>query len=246
MIPNSRPLFLDVPHAPHALCSITYMAFSAHEAAKLWRMNITAKSFPISDVADVAGVAAKIRAVPAYHLIVQFPPMPVTTPSKGKKSGWNHPRVKERKHRIGRPNGRPSSRDSWRFLPKSGPCQGSAPTPQLEKRRTPVTEANVDQSAEKRRRPKRIHVRLTAAEYDHALNQARIANLRPATMLRELALGADLRAVPRFPNDVYRAIKSLAGNLNQLAHQANMGRVDTGSVEALRQSVEALLKKLHG
>ena len=241
---NSRPLFLDVPHAPQASYSITYMAFSAHEPAKLWRMNITAKSFHIS---DVAGVAAKIRAVPAYHLIVQFPPMSVTTPSKGKNSGWNHPRVKERKQRIGRPSGRPMQTESLAISLRDLVYVRALPRhPRLKKRRTPVTEANVQHNPAKRRRPKRIHVRLTATEYDHAVNQARIANLRPATMLRELALGADLRAVPRFPNDVYRAIKSLTSNLNQLAHQANMGRVDTGSVEALRQSVEALLKKLHG
>jgi len=95
-----------------------------------------------------------------------------------------------------------------------------------------------------RPRPLRVNVRYSVDEYHHLIEQARIANLRPATFLRGLSLGSRLRAVPRFPEEVYRSIRSLGGNLNQLAKQANMGRVDTRAVEALERAVNDLLRVL--
>ena len=77
-----------------------------------------------------------------------------------------------------------------------------------------------------RRRPKRVNVRFTIEEYGHLWEQCRITNLKPAGFLRSLAMGVRLRAIPRFPEDVQRVLKSFGGNLNQLAHQANLGRVD--------------------
>ena len=71
-----------------------------------------------------------------------------------------------------------------------------------------------------------------------------IANLKPAALLRELSLGSCLTAGPPLPKDVYRAIRSFGGNLNQLAHQANMGHGNPKQVEALRASVDDLLKAL--
>ena len=97
-----------------------------------------------------------------------------------------------------------------------------------------------------RRRPNRVHVRLTREEYEHLKELARLANQRPATLTRGLITGARLRAVPKFPDEVYRAIRSLSGNLNQLAHQANMGRVDLQEVTALRVLMEELLTILLG
>jgi hypothetical protein len=97
-----------------------------------------------------------------------------------------------------------------------------------------------------RRRPYRVNVRLTREEYGHLREQARLANQRPATLTRGLIMGARLKAVPKFPDEVYRAIRSLSGNLNQLAHQANMGRVDRDEVGVLRVLMEELLRILLG
>ncbi|MEJ2367534.1 MAG: plasmid mobilization relaxosome protein MobC [Acidobacteriota bacterium] len=100
-----------------------------------------------------------------------------------------------------------------------------------------------DLLAEKmRRRPRRVHVRFTLEEYGHLREQARITNQRPATLMRGLVLGLQLRPVPRLPEDVQRAVKSFGRNLNQLAHQANMGRVDQREVEALRKEITHLLR----
>ena len=92
-----------------------------------------------------------------------------------------------------------------------------------------------------RRRPYRVNVRFSNEEYGHLWEQCRIVRRSPAGFLRSLAAGAKLRPVPRFPDDVQRAIKSLGGNLNQLAHQANMGRVEKNEVEALRETIGWLL-----
>ncbi len=97
-----------------------------------------------------------------------------------------------------------------------------------------------------RRRPHRVNVRFSKEEYGHLREQARIANQRPATLMRGLAMGAQLRAVPRLPEDVQRAMKSFGGNLNQLAHQANLGRVEKKEVDALRTDVAALLQAIQG
>ena len=107
-----------------------------------------------------------------------------------------------------------------------------------------MTEQATESKESNRRRPCRVNVRFTREEYGHLREQARITNQAPATMMRGLALGAQLRAVPRLPEDVQRALKSFGGNLNQLAHQANLGRVDKGEVEALRGEVSSLLSAI--
>jgi hypothetical protein len=91
------------------------------------------------------------------------------------------------------------------------------------------------------KRPHRVNVRFSNEEYGHLWEQCRIVRQSPAGLLRSLAAGARLRPVTRFPDDVQRAIKSLGGNLNQLAHQANMGRVDKSEVESLREGIARLL-----
>ena len=96
-----------------------------------------------------------------------------------------------------------------------------------------------------RKRPHRLTLRLSTEELRHIREQADIANLRPARFARELCMGACLRPVPRFPKEVYRAVRSFGNNLNQLARQANMGEAYQGAVDALRRSVEELLKALH-
>ena len=97
-----------------------------------------------------------------------------------------------------------------------------------------------------RRRPCRVNVRFTREEYGHLWEQARITNQPPATMMRGLVLGIHLKPVPRLPEDVQRALKSFGGNLNQLAHQANLGHVDKAEVEALRGEVSQLLGAVRG
>ena len=104
-----------------------------------------------------------------------------------------------------------------------------------------MTDSSHTSSLKLRKRPYRINVRLTNDEYDHARGQAEIVNRKPAALLRALLMGERLKAIPRLPPDVQRAIKSFGGNLNQLAHQANMGRVDKSQVDALRKDIDALL-----
>ena len=94
------------------------------------------------------------------------------------------------------------------------------------------------------KRPYRVNVRFTSEEYGHLWEQCRIAREKPARFLRSLAGGVRLRPVARFPEDVQRALKSLGGNLNQLTHQANMGRVDKKEVELLRAAVNELLQAI--
>lgn len=96
------------------------------------------------------------------------------------------------------------------------------------------------------KRPHRVNVRFTPEEYKHIKEQARIANKGLAEWLRGLAMGQHFLPVPRFPEDVQRALKSFGGNLNQLAHQANMGRVDKKEVEALRGEASVLLGAIRG
>lgn len=95
-----------------------------------------------------------------------------------------------------------------------------------------------------RRRPNRVHVRFTTAEYEHLQRQARLANVKPAALLRELSMGSCLTPVPQLPKEVFRTIRSFGGNLNQLARQANMGNGSPKQVEALRSSVDDLLRIL--
>ena len=107
-----------------------------------------------------------------------------------------------------------------------------------------MTETALTIQPKPRKRPNRVSVRFTNEEYEHVRGQAEIVDRNPASLLRALSMGQELRPVPRFPPDVQRAIKSLGGNLNQLAHQANVGRVDKSQVEALRAEVETLLQAL--
>lgn len=96
-----------------------------------------------------------------------------------------------------------------------------------------------------RRRPHRVHVRFMIEEYEHLKRQAQVANLKPATLLRELAMGSCLTPASPLPPEVFRALRSFGGNLNQLARQANMGYGDPRQVEALRASVDELLNAIH-
>ena len=107
--------------------------------------------------------------------------------------------------------------------------------------------SDTDQVALRRIRPRphRVNVRYSAEEYRHVLEQARIVNRRPGTFLRDLSLGSTLRPTPRLPKEVYRAVCSFGNNLNQLARQANVGQAHLAAVEALRRSVDDLLKALH-
>ena len=107
-----------------------------------------------------------------------------------------------------------------------------------------MSEADPTLSPKTGKRPYRVHVRFSRDEYGHLREQCRIVNLGPAGLLRALAAGFRLQPIPRLPEDVQRALKSFGGNLNQLAHQANMGRVDSREVEALRSEVAGLLRAI--
>lgn len=95
-----------------------------------------------------------------------------------------------------------------------------------------------------RKRPHRIHVRMTQEEYDQVCEQAQIVNRKPAAFIRALSMGEAMKPVPRFPPDVQRAIKSFGPNLNQLSHAANRGVLDKKEVDKLRESVSELLEAL--
>ena len=107
-----------------------------------------------------------------------------------------------------------------------------------------MKETSREGSSKPRKRPHRVHVRMTQEEYDQVREQAQIVNKKPATFLRALSMGEPLRPVPRFPPDVQRAIKSFGPNLNQLSHAANRGVLDKGEVDKLRKSVSELLEAL--
>ena len=100
------------------------------------------------------------------------------------------------------------------------------------------------ETEKKRPRPYRFAVRLSQEEHAHIVEQAKIVSRTPPDMLRVLGLGQRLKPVARWPEDVFRAIKSFGNNLNQLAHQANVGHVDAQSVETLQAEVEELLERL--
>ena len=107
-----------------------------------------------------------------------------------------------------------------------------------------MKETSREGSPKPRKRPHRVHVRMTQEEYNLICEQAQIVNKKPAAFLRALSMGESLRPVPRFPPDVHRAIKSFGPNLNQLSHAANRGVLDKAEVEKLRHSVSELLEAL--
>jgi len=121
---------------------------------------------------------------------------------------------------------------------------GLCPGTPIAIRRRSMSETPEMGPEKRRKRPKRVNVRFTEEEYSHLLEKANIVNKRPASFARAILMGEPMKAVPRFPQDVQRAIKSFDPNLNQLAHQSNMGRVDKREVDALRDSVNLLLEKL--
>lgn len=90
---------------------------------------------------------------------------------------------------------------------------------------------------------KSVNVTLTAEQYQRVLRAAKKHNSKPTTMLRELAF-AQLNNTALYPsalldllNEHNRLVRSIANNLNQLAHSANVfNEVDQKLVfEHLRQ-----------
>jgi hypothetical protein len=75
--------------------------------------------------------------------------------------------------------------------------------------------------SDKRRRTRRLHIRLTEEEFQHALEQAALAGLRPTKLARYLLLDCELKPAKRLPDEVYRATMSFGNNLNQLARAMN-------------------------
>ena len=106
-------------------------------------------------------------------------------------------------------------------------------------------EETTNREAERKRpRPYRITVRFTPEEYARLIEQAKAVHRSPANLLRHLVMSLRLKAIQRWPEEVNVAIKSFADNLNQLAHKANTGPVDSHEVEALQAEAGQLIKAL--
>lgn len=87
------------------------------------------------------------------------------------------------------------------------------------------------------KRHKNVNVSLTLAEYKQLCAVSKLHDMKPTTMLRELALSklndtelatADVIAAL---NEHNRLVRSIANNLNQMAHHANIfSEVDKATV----------------
>ena len=238
ILPRLDPLFQNATSATGLIPKHLQSKSNATQGLRV-AVRILRKSSIFTEVAEVAvqkGECRRDRALPKGSC--EFPSIHPTGENHTKD--WRaDPRSLQRKQRNGRPLGRHSLRPSRRFSRARAYGQGSAPTPPAARRRLMSQTETVH-----RIRPFRITLRLSPEELDHITQQASITSLRPARFLRELGMGAHIRAARRLPDEVHRAVRSFSGNLNQLAHQANMGRVDPKEVEALRSEVHAILKAL--
>lgn len=96
--------------------------------------------------------------------------------------------------------------------------------------------------SDKRKRTKRLHLRLTDEEYDHACEQASIAGMKPTQLARDLLMGLRIRPADKLPAEVYRAVTSFGNNLNQLAKAMNTTPFDCRDhLDGLRAEVKALI-----
>lgn len=99
--------------------------------------------------------------------------------------------------------------------------------------------------SEKRVRVRQIHLRLTEDEFARIADQAEIANIRVTNFVRRAALATKLKPVAKYPDDVYRAIRSIGNNLNQLARKANsQERLIREEIQELESLVRGLMRCL--
>ena len=100
--------------------------------------------------------------------------------------------------------------------------------------------------SENRRRTLKVEVRFSPDEHAHLLDQARIANKSPTTFMRSAVAGIRLKAVMRYPDDVFRAIIGLSRNFNQLVKKLHAtSQLDLPEARELTAKLEALLQCLY-
>lgn len=90
----------------------------------------------------------------------------------------------------------------------------------------------------KRRRPFRVEVRLTADEHSHLLSQAEAAHKKPTEVVRRLVAGSKLKPLGVYPPEVMRAIVGLGRNWNQLVRKVHA----TSTLD--REDTQAMLKEI--
>lgn len=96
-----------------------------------------------------------------------------------------------------------------------------------------------------------IGVRVSAAEYDSLRAKAAVMNMTPAQWLREAALTRRLPTppVPAVNRAEYAELARMGANLNQLAHNANIGLnvvIDRAYLEQTIDELRALRRALLG
>lgn len=99
-----------------------------------------------------------------------------------------------------------------------------------------------------RRRPNRIGVWLSDAEYRYLKQQSEFSGLGMEAFIRSLIMGTEIR--PRPPEQYAALLRQLSGigtNLNQLAHVANASKAvnadQLGEAEELTRQAWRLLKE---
>jgi hypothetical protein len=77
----------------------------------------------------------------------------------------------------------------------------------------------------KRKREYGIHLRLTAEEDTILRTKALMAGKKPGELLRAWILDREIKAA--HPEDYYRILRNIGGNLNQIAKHLNSGAIPT-------------------
>lgn len=100
--------------------------------------------------------------------------------------------------------------------------------------------------SESRRRTFQVKVRFTPEEHAHLLSQAQIANKSPTMFIRAAVAGVRLKAVTKYPDDVFRAIIGLSRNFNQLVKKLHAtSQLDLPETRELTARLEVLLQCLY-
>ena len=100
--------------------------------------------------------------------------------------------------------------------------------------------------SESRRRTSKVEVRFSPEEYTHLLNQAQIVNKSPTMFIRAAVAGVRLKAVTKYPDDVFRAIIGTSRNFNQLVKKLHAtSQLDLPEARELTARLEALLQCLY-
>jgi hypothetical protein len=88
-------------------------------------------------------------------------------------------------------------------------------------------------------------MRWTEEEHAHVLQQARTAGKNIQSFLRALAAGSKLKAVQKYPDEVYASIVGIGRNLNQLTKKANSGApVPKEALDQLAEECRRMIQRL--